>query len=145
MQIHYENYKLFFPLWPTKSNHIACSSILSLGLGQGKAVFENQNTNIYFLLRGKIKLTIGCISVVLKLRTWTNWFFTAFWFFDRNFGALGIEILKIRFQIRILRPRIMLNPNFQLITWKIADFKRNCWFFLNHSVGTLSKDMAPLG
>ena len=59
---------------------------------------------------------------------------TVFWFFDQDFGALGIEISEIRFQILILRSRIMLDPNFQLITWKIVDFKRNFWVFLTHPV-----------
>ena len=65
----------------------------------------------------------------LKWRARTKCFLTVFWFFDRDFGPLGIEISKIRFQIRIPGSLIILNPNFRLIAWKIADFKRNCCFF----------------
>ena len=53
---------------------------------------------------------------------------------DRDFEALAIEVFEIGFQIRISRPRIMLNPYFQLTRRKIADFKRNCCF-LNHPEG----------
>ena len=56
--------------------------------------------------------------------------FAIFRFFNRDFEALAFKIFELGFRIRIPYPRIMLNLNFQLITWKIEDFKRNCWFFL---------------
>ena len=40
---------------------------------------------------------------------------------ERDFETFAIEIFKIRFHIRIPRPRIMLNPYFQFIAekWRI--------------------------
>ena len=57
--------------------------------------------------------------------------FAIFRFFNRDFEALAFKIFELGFRIRIPYPRIMLNLNFQLITWKIEDFKRNCCFFWN--------------
>ena len=70
-------------------------------------------------------------AVQKRWKNRTNWFFAIFRFFDRNFETLAIEIFEIRFHIQIPRNRIMLNPYFQLIPLKIANFKGNCYLFFD--------------
>ena len=53
---------------------------------------------------------------------------------NRNFETLVIEISKIRFHIRIPRPRIRNNQYFHLIPWKISDLKGKLLPIFNHYV-----------
>ena len=64
-------------------------------------------------------------------------FLTIFLFFDRDFETLAFKIFEIQFQIQIPRHRMMLSPYFQLIPWKIADFKGNWYLFGTHFVWQL--------
>ena len=48
---------------------------------------------------------------------------------NRDFETYAIEISKILFHVRILRPRNLLIHIFCLLRKKIADFRGNCWVF----------------
>ena len=48
----------------------------------------------------------------INLKKWMKRFFPFFENLDRDFGPLGIEIVKIRLQIRTRSPRIRLYANF---------------------------------
>ena len=59
-------------------------------------------------------------------------------FHPSRFWTFAIEISWMWFYIQTTHPRIMLNPYFQLIARKIADFKGKCLLFQSLCTHTVS-------
>ena len=102
---------------------------MTLNADFGFNVEGNRCFNVNWLF-GPNLACFGKNEPYLKLRIRTIRFFTVFKFFERDFEALAIEKSEIRFQNWIPRFQIMLNQYFQLIPWKIANFKFNWQVFL---------------